>query len=327
MKDADASLFAAPATEGQQEALPPTAEQASKGAVAIRTPKAAKVAAVRPSPAPQTADADLVAILQTYERLADKPNVTPDALGKLLDVQELWRARKAQLAFEEAFAQMQPNLPVVEKDGRIIVREKTSTGKRDGEEMQNTPYAKWETAWLALRPILGEYGFSLRHRIATVIDGTERRVRITAVLSGHGHTDDSCYFDLPADSTGSKNNNQAWASSVSYGKRHTGFAILGIVAKGEDDDAKASGKPVIVGEPMTPEHLERLIEFAGAVQCPEPHLVKHLNSTRPKNHPELAKLADLPMSRFDEAITALRSYESNRKAREADASKTPEKVA
>lgn len=280
---ADASMFDAPPTEKQ--------------AVAVREPASASQVA--------QFGGDFLAMI---ERLAVNPAADPAKLGPILDFQERILNRNARDAFDAAMIEMQPNLPEITKDGRIIVKEKTATGRRDGEETQNTPYAKWEVMMPLIKPILYEHGFALRHRIGTAPDG---RVRVTAILIGHGHTDDSCYFDLGADTTGSKNNAQAWASSVSYAKRHTASAVLNIVTKGEDDDGRASGRPIVLGDPLTPEELAQVVDLAGAAMCPAPRLIEHMNKKRPKNHPEIDDLAKLPRNRFDEVVAAIRSYEAN----------------
>ena len=283
--------------------------------VAVKMPKTHKPAQAEIVPMTGIAE-----ILGVFERLAVNKDVNPDSLDKLLAVQERLIDRNAKLAFDKAFIAMTPNLPLIPKEGRIIVREKTATGRRDGEETQNTPYPKWETTGELIKPVLHEHGFGLSHRIGSVIETGERRVRVTAVLRHvGGHTDDTCYFDLAADATGSKNNNQAWASSVTYAKRHTAFAVLGLVTEGDDDDAKGSGRAIVAGDPLTPEELEQIINFAGAVECSEKHLVSHLDKTKPKGHPKLNKIAELPRTRFDEALTALRSYEANKRARESEA--------
>lgn len=303
-------------------APPQTAEQAATGkAVATRQPRAAaKITAKAPEPESRVVPmTGLAEILGVFERLAVNKDVNPDSLDKLLAVQERLIDRNAKLAFDQAFVAMTPDLPLIPKLGRIIVREKTATGRRDGEETQNTPYPKWETTGELIKPVLKAHGFGLGHRISSIVESGERRVRVTAVLRHiGGHTDDSCYFDLPADTTGSKNNNQAWASSVTYAKRHTAFAVLGLITEGDDDDAKGSGRAVVMGDPLTEEELEKLIEFAAAAQCGQPALLSHLNKSRPKPHPEIKTLADLPRSRYDEAVAAISNYEANRKAREAE---------
>jgi hypothetical protein len=249
--------------------------------------------------------------LAMVERLAVNPAAAA-TLGPILDFQERVLNRAARDAFDHAMIEMQPELPVVTKSGAIVVREKDATGKRTGEVSQDTPYAKWEIMMPVIKPILHKYGFGLRHRIGTAPDG---RVRVTAILIGHGHTDESCYFDLGADTTGSKNNAQAWASSVSYAKRHTACAVLNIVTKGEDDDGKKSGRPVVLGDPLLQDELEQIIALADAAGCPKDRLVVHMNKTRPKGHPEIDGLAKLPRGRFDETVAAIRSYEANAAAR------------
>jgi hypothetical protein len=312
-KTQDAELFNAP----------PTAEQAATGkAVAKHEPKKKTVAITEERVVPMTG---LAEILGVFERLAINPDVNPDSLDKLLAVQERLIDRNAALAFNQAFVAMTPNLPLIRKEGRIVVREKDAQGKRTGDMTQNTPYPKWETTGEQIKPVLAQFGFGLGHRIGSIVESGERRVRVTAVLRHvGGHVDDSCYFDLPADATGSKNNNQAWASSVTYAKRHTAFAVLGLITEGDDDDAKKSGGPVMVGDPLTEEELDKIITFATACMCGEPTLVKHLNKTKPAGHPDIKKIADLPRSRFDETILALQGYDANRRARDPEPKKADE---
>lgn len=296
-------------------APPQTAEQAATGkAVATRQPRpTAKVPAKAPEPAAPT---NVIAIWEIIERIAASPNANPDALDKLLSMQERIMDRQAKLAFNEAFVVMAPQLPMITKDGRIVVKEKTASGRRDGETTQDTPYARWEAISPVIVPVLSKHGFSIRHETANAPDG---KIRITSILYGHGHEERS-YMDFELDSTGSKNNAQARHSAITYGRRITACAQINIVTKGEDDDAKASGGAMVLGDPLTEEELEKLIEFAAAAQCGQPALLSHLNKSRPKPHPEIKTLADLPRSRFDEATAAISNYEANRKAREAEPS-------
>lgn len=300
------------------------AEAAGKGALVAPPRKrgAAKGEPAAFSGPPQVVPVtDAVGIMQMIERLAGNPAVDPEKFERLLAVQERLLDRNAKVAFDQAFVAMQPRLPIITRDGRIVVREKDAQGRRTGEKTQDTPYARWETIDALVKPILHEYGFALSHRIGTVGEA-EKRVRVTAILRhAGGHTDESCYFDLGADTTGSKNNNQAWASSVSYAKRHTACAVVNIITKGEDDDGKTSGRPVILGEPLTEEEVGRLVDFVEAVGCPRDYLIDHLNKTKPRGHPDLARLDDLPRSRLEQAIADLRGYEANRKARDADAAR------
>lgn len=292
------------------EQLPQTEAEAAAAkpsrAVATRTAQENTVVPVR---------GGLSEILGTFERLAVNPSVNPDTLNKLLDVQERLLAKDAERQFNEAFVRMQPELPIIAKDGHIIVRKKDAvTGERTGEITQDTPYAKWETILPIIKPILAGHGFGINHRITTPSPETRR---VTAILRHTGgHVDDSCYFDVPIDTSGSKNNPQGWASGVSYGKRHSACAVLTIATKDEDDDAHKAGRPMADGEPLTPYELEQIIELAGAVECKEQYLLGHLNKMKPKHHRNIEKLAYLPRSRFDEAVNALNGYGANKRERE-----------
>jgi hypothetical protein len=233
-------------------------------------------------------------------------------------------ARNAEIAFNAAFVEMQPHLPIVDKDGRIIVKEKNAqTGKRDGEEIQNTQYAKWETIDEQIKPILHQFGFAISHRITTTSaqDGAAAGLRrVTAILRHiDGHVDDSCYFDASSDVTGSKNNIQGWGSGIKYGMRYTGCAALNIITKDmPDDDGKGTGGPAVFGDPLSAEELQKLLEMLDAVGCRALQFLKYMNDNRPKKHPIADKIADLPSSRFDESIKALQGFDANRRQVEAD---------
>lgn len=234
-------------------------------------------------------------------------------LEALLEMQIRVQDRNAKIAFDAAMVKMAPKLPVITKDGKIVVDSKD--GKKLEVPIIKGTYAKWETIQPIITPILHRHGFSLSHRSSSAPDG---RLRVTAILKGHGHTDDTCYLDLSADTSGGKNNAQAWASVLSYGKRHTGCAVLNIVTRDEDDDAtKGGGPPITIGEAMTEEEVDRIIELAGAAECPSPRLLQHMNSKKPKGHPEAKEIGHLPRARFQEAVDAIRLWEETKKSREA----------
>jgi hypothetical protein len=244
-------------------------------------------------------------VMATIERVAGS-NISAENLEKILMMQERIMDRQAKLAFNEAFVAMAPKLPQVTKDGRIIAK---GVSKQTGREYeQDTPYAKWETISPQIVPILSEHGFSIRHRTETAPD---HKIRIIAILYGHGHQEES-YMDFEVDSTGSKNNAQGRVSATTYGRRITASAIINLVTKGEDDDGRASGRPLVVGEPLTEEQAGKLIEFCDAAELAPSGLLQVLNKTRPKPHPVAATLRDIPSSRFDEAVNWVRQYEAEK---------------
>lgn len=202
---------------------------------------------VAPAPEP-------VNMLALVARLAQDPTVDADKMERILVMQERLEARQAKAAYTQAMVAMKPKLPVIDRKGRIEVREKTASGKRDGEVTQNTAFARWEDIDEAITPILTEHGFVLSFRTGTAQDG---KVTVTGILSHEqGHSEETM-ITLPHDSSGSKNAVQAVGSTFSYGKRYTATALLNIRTKGEDDDGKRGGDP----EPLTDEEVAKVFDL------------------------------------------------------------------
>lgn len=231
---------------------------------------------------------ETAAVLSMIERAARDPAVDIDKLERLMKMQKEMAEMKAKIAFDAAMADMQIKLPVIDRKGRIEVREKTSTGKRDGDIQQSTKYALWEDINEAIRPILAEHGFSLTFRAGKTDAGLVTVTGILAHREGHREADT---ITLQHDSTGSKNAVQAVGSSNSYGKRYTAINLLNITTRGQDDDGKAAGTEFISAD-QTGE-LTALIESVGADKA------KFLRFFKVEN------LTDLPAKRYQEAVTML----------------------
>lgn len=241
----------------------------------------AETAVVQSHPASDTA-----ALIQMIERVALNPAVDIDKMERLLEMQERILDRNAKTAYAAALADMQAELPVIEKRGRIEVRKKDAAGDRTGDLQQSTPYALWEDINEAIRPVLQKHGFALSFRTGQTADG---RVSVTGILSHReGHQEETTMV-LQHDSTGSKNAVQAIGSSTSYGKRYTAAALLNLTARGEDDDARAAGAPM----PISPDQLSKLRGLIDEVGGDTAKLCAHF---------KIDALPDLPVARFAEAV-------------------------
>lgn len=170
-------------------------------------------------------------LLAVIERAARDPNVDIDKMERLLAMQERVQERAAKQAFTEAKIQMRPELPEVTRKGHIIIKNK------DGTVTQDTEFARFEDLHESVMPVLTRHGFDLKFKNGMSPEGKVRIITILAHVAGH---EDDTYFDLPHDSSGSKNAVQAVGSSTSYGKRYGMLAILNIKVVGEDDDGDAS---------------------------------------------------------------------------------------
>lgn len=164
------------------------------------------------------------ALLMMLERASRDPAVDIEKMRQLVELRkEIRREEKAEhsiMAFNEAFADMQPSLPAVAKRG-------TSN---------NGAYATWDDIQAAINPVLHAHGFGLMFKTDT---GGER-VKVTAILRHRGGHSESTDFELKPDKSGNKQDVHAVASAVSYAKRYAAGALLNIQTGGEDDDGKAA---------------------------------------------------------------------------------------
>jgi len=198
---------------------------------------------------------DSAALIQVIERAAMNPNVDIDKMERLLLMQERIMERNAKAAYSAALSRLQPDLPTIKRDGKIVITDKANRQNI----IQSTPYALWEDINEAIKPKLAEHGFSLSFRCGTAPDG---KVTVTGVLAHcDGHQEETT-MTLQHDSTGSKNAVQAVGSTISYGKRYTAGMLLNITSRAvpdADDDGNAAGGRK---EPELDESVQRYLEMA-----------------------------------------------------------------
>lgn len=224
-------------------------------------------------PAPIVSEA--TAVFQIIERAARDPNVDIDKMERLIAMQERMQASRAKTAYAAALAEMQPDLPVVGRRGKITVRKKDASGERTGDVQQATPYALWEDINDAIKPVLAKHRFALSFKVGNAADG---KITVTGILShADGHQEETT-ISLPHDSTGSKNAVQAVGSTTSYGKRYTAGLLLNFTSRGEDDDGKAGGGDA--DGPITDEQVKRILALITETKTDEAAFLKWLDLER-----------------------------------------------
>lgn len=227
---------------------------------------AADVANTTPPPVPEGGQNPLVApsgapdpILAMIERAARDPAVDLAKLQGLMAMKKDIEAERASIAFAEAFAELQQDLPIIDRKGRIVVYSKADRDKpggvpADAEPIQKTPYAQFDDILEAIREPLYKHGFSLRFEHETQAVGDSYRIITTAILRHRqGHEESASSPPLQHDSTGSKNAVQAVGSAMTYGRRYALMAVLPIVShapQDADDDGKAAGSALIDGDQL-----------------------------------------------------------------------------
>jgi hypothetical protein len=174
-----------------------------------------------PTPAPPAAGFG-----QTMMEILKDGSIPADKLEIVLRFQAENIERQQREAFNLRYAEMQPHIPQVNKNGLVELI------NRDGKYLGSYKFAKWEEMDRVLRPIISEWNFGLAFRSKEHPD----RVWVQGELMYGGYSKFSEVL-LPPDTGPGRNNLQAWGGAVSYGKRYTAEMLLNIVRKDADNDA------------------------------------------------------------------------------------------
>lgn len=158
---------------------------------------------------------------------AENPAVDVEKMERLLAMQEKISADQARRAYVEALHGFQAECPQIHRSGGIEVQGRT-----------RSKYSPYEDMMKTVRPYMQKYGFS--ESFDTQTNQQDVISAVTCTLSHiMGHSERSTFPVMP-DRSGSKNDIQAIGSALSYGKRYSIGAALGLVFTDEDDDARAA---------------------------------------------------------------------------------------
>lgn len=222
---------------------------------------------------PPTNTSETSALLAVIERIALNPDADIEKLERMLDMQERILNRNARQEFAAAMANLQAELPEVEK-----------TAKGHG----TITYAKFEHILAAVKPHLIRHGFAITHRC----NNANGVVTVTAVLSHRsGHSEETS-INLPADTSGSKNAVQAIGSSMEYGRRYTMNALLGIATRDADVDG---------GQPQSLISQKQIAEIRNAMK------VAGVDEPEMCNRAQIDCIENLPQQRLAGAMTWLKN--------------------
>jgi hypothetical protein len=233
---------------------------------------------------------------------ATRPETIP-AIRELNELRVAEIQRQARVAYSADFAQMQPKLPTIDRNGHIEIREKDAkTGKRDGDVQQSSPYAYWADILEACSPHMLEHGFGISFRHKTADDG---KIIVTGILEHRdGHREENS-IALIHETSGSKNPVQAIGSSLSYGMRYMGIMLLGVASK-EHDDNKGMPASEVQSDNISDEQvvqLQTMLQNAGADKAQFLKLCK------------IDRLEDMPAAKFDGAVARIRARQEQASAK------------
>jgi ERF superfamily len=216
-----------------------------------------------------------------------------DKIDRLFDMRDREEKRNALRAFDRAIAAAKAAIPTILKNRKVGFESK-KTGDR-------TSYRHADLAEIerTLRKPLADEGLSYRFR-SDVKDG---QIVVTCIIAHEeGHREENS-LPGPADTSGSKNPIQAIGSTTTYLSRYTLMLSLGLAASEDDDTAMLDNAPV------DDEQLKTLWERIKKSGINEARFLKKF---------EIEMVANLPARRFDEALAAIGTYESEKVRRQVE---------
>lgn len=192
--------------------------------------------------------------LLNFVALAVKdPTVDVAKLDALLRMQREIVADDAREQFNSAFVRLQGRLPRIKRNGRLEYPKDPKNP--EGPRKLISRFMQFEDICEAIQPILESEGFSQSWNTAPR-QGDGGGLVVTHILRHRaGHSQETS-LPVPLDTSGGKNNLQAYGSALKYGERYTMCAALNIVAEGQDDDGASFGN-----EPIDAESVKKLSDL------------------------------------------------------------------
>lgn len=161
--------------------------------------------------------------------MAVNQNLDIDKLKQLMDMKREWEDRLAKKAFFAALASFQFKCPVIEKNKNISFGEGRKT---------NYNFAPLGEIEKQIKGPMQECGLTKRWEIN---NSDPAKILVTCIITHVDGHSESCPMDGPKDTSGSKNEIQARASTITYLERYTLLAALGLSTADEDDDGQSTG--------------------------------------------------------------------------------------
>lgn len=212
----------------------------------------------------------------TLLEMAIQQGADLDKLEKLMDLQQRWEKNEARKAYVAAMTRFKSDPPKINKDRHV--------------KYGNTEYDHASLANVVekITKALSEVGIT--HAWST--ENKQGIIHVTCTLTHEGGHSESVTLWGEPDKSGAKNAIQAVGSTVSYLQRYTLLAITGLATQDMDDDGIASQPIELIDE----HQIADLYDFIADVNA---DMAKFLSFFK------IAKLEDLPASRFREAEAML----------------------
>lgn len=194
----------------------------------------------------------------------------------MMDIFREWEDRIAAEAFGNALAAFQAKCPRITKNRQIDL----GGGK-------GPLYASLDDIDLVVRPILAEFGLSVRYSAAMTDAG---QVHATCFVR-HGRHEESSEVTLPVPSQMRVNDTQKMGAALSYAKRYALCDALNIIVTDQDTDAQG------MIETIDEDHIVTLREWIESTESDEKGFLKYMG---------VKSLAEISVGDYAKGIQALK---------------------
>ncbi|HEX7117453.1 MAG TPA: ERF family protein [Longimicrobiales bacterium] len=207
-----------------------------------------------------------------------------EALERIVALKERMDDRRARAAFFEALAAVQEALPEIPKK-----RQATITTRSGGSYAYT--YAGLEDITRTIRPVLRDHGLSYSWDVTQ--QGEGGALIVTCILRHVEGHEERAAFPVPVDTKAAMSDAQKNGAALTYGRRQSLVAVLGLTTADDDIDGAAVGRSSGAITARQAADLDALIDEVGADRG------KFLRWAG------VERLADLPAERYEPAVRML----------------------
>jgi hypothetical protein len=220
-------------------------------------------------------------------QLAIQKGVDVTALEKLVALHERMTDRAAAAEFAHAMHTFQSVVPPIEKTSKAEYV--TKKGSR-----VSYLFAKLEEIAKTINPLLADHGLSYTWDS----EFTDRMLHVTCwVRHVNGHRE-CAKFSLPVESSSAMSEQQKHAAALSYGRRQSLIAALGLVTADPDTDG-------VTHETLSPDQQNNIEELLEASQMDRDKFFRFVGVPS-------GKIADIPEGAYEPARNLLTAkYKKN----------------
>ena len=229
--------------------------------------------------------------------------VPVETMEKLLSMRRELRKEWAEEQFNTAMAAFQNECPIIDK-GKAVMNTNSQTARYK--------YAPLEEIVRQAGPVIAQHGFSYIIKAKVADNVVKATVKVT---HKYGHSDES-EFEVPIDPKAFMNEQQKFASALTYAKRYAFCNAFGIMTGDEDDDSNANteDKPKQQAAPVKPKPPVSSNTSAKPIEPKEQIMIELLKlGNEPKTKEEVEELVkglttlDLTEENHKEIINRLKA--------------------